>query len=172
VAHDESFNDDEAIVWRPCMKTPHPTLYSVLVLVGGAALIGAMGIDVLAVLGRHTGIPLLGSIELVQVLVAITGVMALMISTLNDRHAVVRLVLARLSGTMAMLFKRFNALGLAVFLLALALGSAWTLLELWSSHEETELWLLPYRPMRVLVVAALVVTTGLVLRKAWQGGDE
>ena len=57
-------------------------------------------------------------------------------------------------------------------LLALACGSAWILRELWSSHEETELWLLPYRPLRLMVVLVLFTTTGLVLRKVWQGGDK
>lgn len=154
------------------MKTPHSNAYRLLVIVGGVALLGAMAIDMLAVLGRHTGIPLLGSIELVQVMVAIAGAMALMIATLNDRHAVVRIVLARLSGATAVLVKRIDALGMALFLLLLTAGSAWILRELWSSHEETEMWLLPYRPLRLLVVLTLVTTTGLVLRKAWQGGEQ
>jgi TRAP-type C4-dicarboxylate transport system permease small subunit len=154
------------------MNTPHSNFYRALVIIGGTALVAAMGIDVLAVLGRHTGIPLLGSIELVQVLVAIAGAMALILATLNDRHAVVRIVLARLSGTTATLVKRIDSFAMAVFFLALACGSAWILRELWSSHEETELWLLPYRPLRLMVVLVLFTTTGLVLRKVWQGGDK
>lgn len=154
------------------MKTPHSPFYRALVIIGGTALVAAMGIDVLAVAGRASGIPLLGSIELVQVLVAIAGAMALILATLNDRHAVVRIVLARLSGSTASLVKRIDSLAMALFFLALACGSAWILRELWSSHEETELWLLPYRPLRLLVVLALFATTGLVLRKAIQGGDK
>ena len=55
------------------MKAPHSRAYSLVVIVGGSALLGAMGIDFLAVIGRQTGTPLLGSIELVQLLVGISG---------------------------------------------------------------------------------------------------
>lgn len=140
-----------------------------LVIVGGTALVLAMAIDVLAVLGRHTGIPLLGSIELVQLLVAIASSMAVIIATLHGRHAVVRVILARLQGAAATLLMRLDALALALFVFALAAGSAWIMFEMWGSHEESELWRLPYRPLRLLVVLSLLVTTGLVLRKAWQG---
>jgi TRAP-type C4-dicarboxylate transport system permease small subunit len=151
------------------MNKPAPLFPRLLVILGGTALVLAMAIDVLAVLGRHTGIPLLGSIELVQMLVAIASSMAVIVATLHGRHAVVRVILARLQGTAATLLMRLDAVALALFVFALAAGSAWIMLEMWGSHEESELWRLPYRPLRLLVVLSLLVTTALVLRKAWQG---
>jgi TRAP-type C4-dicarboxylate transport system permease small subunit len=144
-------------------------VYRAIVGVGALALLAAMAIDVIAVAGRHTGIPLLGSIEVVQVMVGIAGAMALLISTLQNSHAKVRLLLVRLSDT-----HRNNALRCgyaltALFFLALTLGSGWILAEMWNSHEESELWHLPYRPLRLLVVVTLAFTTLLMLRKAWQG---
>lgn len=151
------------------MNKPLSVFPRILVIVGGTALVLAMAIDVLAVLGRHTGIPLLGSIELVQMLVAIASSMAVIVATLHGRHAVVRVILARLQGSAATLLKRFDAVAMALFVFALAAGSAWIMIEMWGAHEESELWRLPYRPLRLLVVLSLLATTALVLRKAWQG---
>lgn len=151
------------------MNTPQSAVYRAIIGLGGVALLAAMAIDVIAVIGRHTGIPLLGSIELVQVLVAIAGAMALVIATLHGSHAKVHLLLARLPETIRAAVLRVAHALTAVFLCALTLGSLWIMRELWNSHEESELWRLPYRPLRLLVVITLVATTLVVLRKALQG---
>ncbi|HEY0961331.1 MAG TPA: TRAP transporter small permease subunit [Pseudomonadales bacterium] len=140
--------------------------YSLVVILGGSALIGAMAIDTVAVIGRHTGMPLLGSIELVQLLVGVSGAMALLVATLRDSHAVVRLLLANIPAQHAALLQRVNAVAATLFFAALTAGSAWIMREMWGSHEETELLRLPLAPLRLLIVAALGVTTLLFLRKA------
>jgi hypothetical protein len=91
---------------------------------------------------------------------------------LKDSHAVVRLLLANVSPHVAALMQRINAFGATLFLLALTAGSAWILREMWTSHEETELLLLPLRPLRVLIVATLLATTILFLRKIWRRGAQ
>lgn len=151
------------------MKTSSSLVYRSIILVGGFALLLAMMIDVVAVIGRYLGTPLLGSIELVQVLVGIAGAMALLVATLQNSHARVRLLLARMTDAPRDLLLRFDAVLTALFFLALAIGSAWILRDMWLSHEESELWRLPYRPLRLLVVVTLLVTTVLMLRKAQQG---
>lgn len=151
------------------MKAPHSAGYRVVVIVGGCALIGAMAVDFVAVIGRQTGVPLLGSIELVQVLVGIAGVTSLIVATLHDSHAVVRLLLANIAPHFAAALQRVNAACGAVFFLCLAAGSAWILRDMWHSHEETELLQLPLVPLRLLIVATMLVTSALFLRKAWQG---
>jgi TRAP-type C4-dicarboxylate transport system permease small subunit len=140
--------------------------YQFVVILGGGALVAAMAVDFLAVIGRQTGTPLLGSIELVQVLVGIAGAMALLVATLHDSHATVRLLLANMSARRAALLQRVNALAAALFFVALTAGSAWILRDMWNSHEETELLRLPLWPLRVLIVAALALTAVLFLRKA------
>jgi TRAP-type transport system small permease protein len=151
------------------MKTQHSLIYRAIVGIGGFALLAAMGLDVIAVLGRYTGIPLLGSIELVQVMIAVAGAVALLITTLQGGHARVRLVLARLQASTQAWVSRVDDLLTAVFFLVLAIGCAWIMLEMWNSHEESELWRLPYRPLRVLVVTTLFATTLIVVCKAWRG---
>jgi TRAP-type C4-dicarboxylate transport system permease small subunit len=138
--------------------------------VGGFALLGAMFTDFLAVIGRHTGMPLLGSIELVQMFVGVSGAMALVVATLRDSHAVVRLVLANVSARTAALMQRVNSAGAVLFFLALTAGSAWIAREMWGGFEETELLLLPLAPLRLLIVATLLVTTLLFARKVLTGG--
>lgn len=141
--------------------------YQLVVIVGGFSLLAAMAVDFLAVIGRQTGTPLLGSIELVQVMVGISGAMALLVATLKDSHAVVRLLLANIAVRHAARLQRVNAFAAALFFMALTAGSAWILLELRHAHEETELLRLPLWPLRVLIVVALFVTSILFLRKTW-----
>lgn len=142
--------------------------YAFVVTLGGCALLGATAVDTLAVIGRHSGIPLLGSIELVQVLVGVSGATALLVATLRDSHAVVRLLLANVPAHVAALMQRINAVAATLFFAALTAGSAWILREMWGSHEETELLRLPLVPLRLLIVIALGLTTILFLRKALQ----
>jgi TRAP-type transport system small permease protein len=150
------------------MKTPHSSTYSVVVIVGGGALLAAMAVDLIAVIGRHTGWPLLGSIELVQFLVGISGALALIVATVHDSHAMVRLLLANVGMRLAAAMQRINALCAALFLLALAAGSLWILRDMWHGHEESELLRLPLRPLRIVIIGALLGTCALFLRKAWR----
>lgn len=150
------------------MKWLQSRAYELVVIVGGFALIAAMAVDFLAVIGRQIGIPLLGSIELVQVLIGISGATALLVATLKDSHAVVRLLLANIDTRHAARLQRVNAFAATLFFLALTAGSAWILLEMRGSHEETELLRLPLWPLRVWIVAALLVTSLLFMRKIWQ----
>jgi TRAP-type C4-dicarboxylate transport system permease small subunit len=130
------------------------TLQRVLVITGGGALLAAMGIDALAVLGRHVGIPLLGSIELVQAAVLVSGSIALLIATLAGVHARVHLLVDRLPAAAAEALRRLGLLLGAVLYLALLVGSLWIARDLWQGHEESELLALPYRPLRAFAALA------------------
>lgn len=145
--------------------------YRACIVLGGGALLAAAVIDFFAIIGRHSGVPLLGSIELVQVLVCIAGTAALLAVTLNGNHARVRLVTDRVRRSTANVMYRINALCGSVFFLLLACGSAWLAYDLWSAQEASELWRLPYRPLRIAGVLGLVGVTLLFLRQAWQGSE-
>jgi TRAP-type transport system small permease protein len=142
-----------------------------LVLAGGAALLVAMVTDVVAVLGRATGWPLLGSIELVQAAVLVSGSAALLITTLTAGHARVHLLMDRLpSGARRFLVHLSGLAGLLLFL-AVAASSAWILADLWHGHEETELLKLPLAPLRVLVVLCSLATASAFLRQLLRRGE-
>jgi TRAP-type C4-dicarboxylate transport system permease small subunit len=130
-----------------------------LVWLGGGALLVAMAVDTLAMLGRTFQVPLLGAIEIVQASVLIAASGALVIAALDEAHARVRLVLDRLPAGWRHSAERCYALAALLFYGALLAGSVWIAADLWGGHEESELLRIPYRPLRVVVVVVLFVLT-------------
>lgn len=128
--------------------------YRWLIIAGGSAMLIAVAIELLAVAGRLLALPLPGAIELVQVAVTVSGAAGLVVATLHRSHAHVRLLLERLSRAHARQLVRVNQVLAALFFLLLAAGSAWLALDLWGGFEETEVWRVPYMPLRVLVTLA------------------
>lgn len=145
-------------------------LHRFLVLVGGAALLVALGVDTFAMAGRHLGLPLIGSIEIVQVAVLVAGAAALLIATLAGVHARVHLLLDRAPLRLRTAMHRLHGLCAGLLLIALLVGSYWLLADLWHGQEESEVLKLPYRPLRVLTLLALLGMLGAFLRQLWRPG--
>lgn len=144
-------------------------LQRLLVGVGGTALLVAMSVDALAVVGRHTGLPLLGSIEIVQAAVLVSGATALLIATLAGVHARVHLVVDRLPPRLARALQRVS-LGLAALLYgALLAASVWIARDLWDGQEASELLSLPYRPLRVFTALAAAAVAASFAMQALRG---
>ena len=123
---------------------------------GGAALLAAMTIDTFAVIGRNIGMPVIGSIELVQAAILVSGTIALALATLANLHARVRLVTDRIVGRPRALLDRLSRLATALFFLALAWGSIWLAADLWPGHEKSELLGVPWRVLRLIANVGLV----------------
>lgn len=130
---------------------------TLLIVLGGGALLGAMAVDTLAMLGRQIEVPLLGAIEIVQALVLLAASGALIVAALDGAHARVHLLLARLPARWRGRFERAHTLAAAVVYLGLLAGSVIIAVDLWNGAEESELIRIPYRPLRVLVALALAV---------------
>jgi TRAP-type C4-dicarboxylate transport system permease small subunit len=141
----------------------------VLVVIGGGALLIAMGVDTLAVAGRHLGISLLGSIEIVQAAVLVSGAIAMLVATLAGNHARVRLVVERVSPLLRNLMDRAGLLCSALFFLALVAGSSWIAMDLWHGQEESELLHLAYRPLRVFTVLAMATVFVVFVARSLSG---
>jgi TRAP-type C4-dicarboxylate transport system permease small subunit len=122
---------------------------------GAAALLFAVAVDAIAVTGRHIGRPLLGSIELMQAAILIAASAAIVSATLVDKHAVVHLLIDRLSPRARLLMERFHAALCGVFFAALAAGSIWIAHDLRGGHEESELLHIPYAPLRVISIVSV-----------------
>lgn len=135
-------------------------------LLGGAALLGATATDALSVIGRNVGLPLRGSIELVQLAVLIAGSLALLVATIDQAHAKVHLLVDRMSESASAALGRVSALLGALFFGALLAGSLWLMADLWNGHEQSEVLGIPWRWMRVFANAALLITTIALLRQA------
>lgn len=123
-------------------------------VIGAIALLIAMGADALAVVGRHAGVPLLGSIEIVQACVVIAASSAMVGATLARTHAEVHILTERLSPASRALLRRVSDLLSAIFFAALALGSVWLAADLWGGHERTEMLHLPLLPLRIIWCAS------------------
>ena len=134
-------------------------LTTVSFIIGSFGLLLAMGADALAVVGRHTGLPFLGSIEIVQTAVVLAAASAMVAATLSRSHATVHIVIERLSPLWRERFERFADLLSAVFFAVLAAGSIWISAELWDAREATELVGIPLKPLRLVwcFSAALIV---------------
>ena len=142
---------------------------SVLVWVGGGALLLAMLVDTLAMLGRQFDRPLLGAIEIVQAAVLIGAAGSLLAAALAHVHARVHLLLQRLPPVARDWLGRVHGLVAAVLWAALLAGSLWITIDLWHGYEHSELVGIPYRPLRVVVVVVLLLLLVHALRHALRG---
>jgi TRAP-type C4-dicarboxylate transport system permease small subunit len=153
------------------MSAPRSRLHGALVVIGGGALLVAMAVDGLAVIGRHVGLPLLGSIEAVQAAVLIAGAVALLVATLARRHARVHLLSDRLPKPVERALRRAGFLLGALLFLALAAASLWIASELWPGFEESEWLHIPYAPLRVFTVVFALAVAIAFLRAAVRGDE-
>jgi TRAP-type C4-dicarboxylate transport system permease small subunit len=118
-------------------------------LMGAAGLLLTMLFELTSVLGRHLHRPLLGSIELVSACVVIFASSALVMATLEDGHASVRMLAERLGPRAREVLQRTAALCSALFFGALALGSLIVVGDLYDGAETSELLQLPILPLRL-----------------------
>src|SRR5690606_33989396 len=90
-----------ALTWRRVLcamdvRMTWKRLRDGLVWIAGGALLAAVAVDSLAMIGRQIRIPLLGSIEIVEAVVLFAAGGGLIIATLDGAHARVNLLLERL----------------------------------------------------------------------------
>jgi len=141
-------------------------LRRIAVWTGGAALLAATAVDTLAVVGRNIGLPLVGSIELVQAAVLVSGVFGLIFATAGDDHARVRIVTDRLSRGWVDVV---GPLSMALFFAALLIGSVWLASDLWHGHERSELLGVSWRALRLIanlgLAACIVVALAALFRR-------
>lgn len=135
---------------------------------GGAALLAATVIDTLAVIGRNVGLPAIGSIELVQAAVLVSGIFGLIFATAGDDHAHVRIVTDRL-GRWRSSAAVVGPLSMALFFAALLTGSVWLAVDLWNGHERSELLGVSWRLLRLVAnlgfAACIVIALAALFRR-------
>ena len=136
-----------------------------LFYMGGIALLSAMAVDTLAVAGRHIGIPLPGSIELVQAAILVASSVAMLSATLADKHARVRLVMNRMKGAPLVVLRRIQAVFSVLFFCALAIGSIWIFMDLWGGYEESEVLHIPLAPLRIVSIVSVLGVAFEFLRR-------
>jgi TRAP-type C4-dicarboxylate transport system permease small subunit len=132
-------------------------LRDLLVLISGGALLVAVAVDALAMIGRQIEVPLLGSIEIVEAVIVFAAGGGLIIATIDRAHARVNLLLERMPGVWRERLRRLHSLAAALLFAALLAGTVWIAIDLWSGHEESELLHIPYRPLRIAAAVTLAV---------------
>ena len=140
--------------------------------IGGGALLAATLIDTLAVICRHIGWPINGSIEAMQAVVLVAGSLGLVIATWEDSHARVGLLVERLSAGGRRVADWLSEVATLAFVLALLVGSVWLSADLWNGHEQSELLGVPWALLRVIANLSLAaVAVLLLLRIAGRRGS-
>ena len=140
-------------------------LESGMVVIGGAALLLATGADALDVLARHVGWRVIGAIEIVRAAILIASSAAIVAATIVRTHATVRLFSDRIPPRARRMLRSITDAAATAYFLVVAFGCSWVAIDLWGGHEESELLHIPYRPLRLLNIAALLVTALLFLRR-------
>lgn len=133
--------------------------HTFLVASGSAGLMAALAADCAAVLGRHLGFVVIGSIELFQVAMVVAISSGVLLVSLLNRHVAVDFVIARASDHM-----RARLAVITHFTLALTFGiitgaSAWIAAELWTTDEMTELLQIRLAPFRLVWLCCCTVAT-------------
>lgn len=154
----------------PHSPPPHSRAYRIVVVIGGGALLAAMATDALSVVGRYLGLPFLGAIEIVEVVVAVAAMGALIVASLNNTHATVRILTGKLKGAPLDILTRVTSVLTVMVFATLSAGSAWLAFDMIGAHEETELLRIPIVPLRALVVVTCAFLAALYAMRAIKGG--
>ena len=141
-----------------------------LFYIGAVGLLTAMAVEVIAVLGRQIGTPLLGALEVIQTAILLTSSAAMLSATLTDAHATVHLVTDRLSPRPRLFLRRLANFLSAVFFTGLAAGALWLTLDFWNANEQSELLHISYRPLRIISFVAVAGIVALFVRNLFRRG--
>lgn len=139
-----------------------------LFYIGAASLLLATGVETLAVIGRHVGVPLLGTLEIIQACILVLASAAMLATTLNDSHASVTLLTTRVSEHWQRRLRVFSSALSAAFFICMAAGALWLTIELWNDHESSEILRIPYKPLRILSFVAAAAIAFVFLRDLWR----
>ncbi len=135
---------------------------TLLIWIGGIALLAATFIDTIAVIGRHVGLPLIGSIELMQAAVLVSSSIGIVVATLDNSHARVRLLVDRLQAPKRLIADRFSDGLTLVFLVGVLAGSVWLAIDLWDGHEQSEMLGVPWDVLRLIANLSLLTAAAIL----------
>lgn len=143
-----------------------------LIWIGGLALLAATLIDTIAVIGRHVGLPLTGSIELMQAAVLVSSSIGIVVATLESSHARVRLLVDRLRLPMRAVADRLSDGFTLIFLLCVLAGSLWLAMDLWDGNEQSELLGVPWAALRLIANLCLLTAAAILAKRVIRGTQQ
>ena len=143
-----------------------------IIWTGGLALLAATAIDTFAVIGRHVGMPVPGSIEMMQAVVLVSGVIAMLVATIENAHARVKLVVDRLVPARRALADRLSNMLTLLFFAALLAGSSWIAWDLRDAYEQSELLGIPWLALRIIAGLVLLATCAVLAWRVIRGSGQ
>lgn len=129
---------------------------------GAGALSLTMILVAASALGRRFGVPLPGTVEIVEVLVLVAAAAGIVVATLERAHASARLIVDHLPPAYRRMVEVVGIVLGIVFCVAMAVGNSWLLHDVWGLHEASHLLGIPIVPFRILFVITLIVTALLL----------
>jgi TRAP-type transport system small permease protein len=138
-----------------------------VILIGSLALLAELVLVFASAVLRNMGVALPGTIEIVEVIIAVIASMAILMTTLAGRHAIIRLVIDRVRRGSHRLLNAFTHLCGAFYWGLLAVGTAWIIAEVWGKQEATMLVEIPVVPFRLVFLAACISILVLLLVRAF-----
>lgn len=131
--------------------------------IGGCALMGAMVVDFFSVIGRHSGLRIVGALEIVQYCIVTAVSAAVIVATLNGAHAAVHVLTERMNPVARRVMARLSEALTAICFLGILCGDVWLARDVWGSDERSDLLGLPIAPARMIWCASLAVAFALAL---------
>ena len=135
----------------------------ILTWIGGGALLLAMTVDSASVIVRHLKASIPGSIELVQMAMLIASSCAIVAATLMRQHATVHLLVGRLHGPLRWRLMQGGWLLASAFFIFLTCAGLLAIHDLWNAHEQSDVWHIPYLPLRLVCTLAAAAAAAILL---------
>ncbi|GAB1256387.1 hypothetical protein NBRC116494_08890 [Aurantivibrio plasticivorans] len=143
---------------EPTNSTTQFRTMTAIKLAGAITLALTMLLVSASAIGRHFGLPLPGTVEIVEALILVTAAAGILSTTIERAHASAKLITELLPPST----RRFvEVLGLIlgiIFCAGLVIGNTWLIYDVWGLQEASHLLGIPIVPLRILFVAALTCT--------------
>lgn len=131
---------------------------------GAIGLLAVMLLVSLSVVGRHLSIPVPGSIEIAEMLIAVIASASFIFATFQNKHAIARLLIDHVSARTHDILEKLATFFSIVLCFTLSYGSMWLIIDVWNLFEETPLLLIPIVPFRIFWFAATFIAGLFLLR--------
>ena len=151
------------------VKPESPRPRGPLFFIGAGGLLAMMVVETAAVIGRHTGMPVMGALEIVQFAIVPAACASMLIATLQGAHAAVHMLTERMPPALQHQALRLGSVLAGLCFAALSAGSVWLVIEYWNAFEQTEVLHLSLRPLRVLISIAAAALSLIFFHRAMQG---
>jgi TRAP-type C4-dicarboxylate transport system permease small subunit len=137
---------------------------------GSGALLAATLVVAANAMLRHLSVVVPGSIEIVQMIVTVIAATGLIIATLERGHALVHLLVDRLSPNSSRVLRALNNGLVCIYWLLVGFGGAWIIADYWNLNEATVLIGIPLVPFRLVWLAACVAIAAINFHRIFNHG--